>query len=336
MFKIIKEQYSIGDFISLYERSEINLTPRYQRTGGLWNKAKNQLLIDSIFNGIDLPKFYLHIFPEKSDKPYKYAVVDGKQRILAISQFLNDGYPLNTEFQFWEQEVDVDISGMYFSEIEKRYPRLAGQFLMFTLDISVIDTDDIDRIDNMFIRINEGVRVNPAEKRNAYGGKLIDYIAEACAKSRFFQRTLNFSDERKAYQELFLKIYTLEKHGFIISLGDRAINQVLSEGKNCESYECSLVDRIFEKLEEISRAFGERERLFKKSNIILYYWFLRTKDSIDANVVDFIRFFEKERTKAERESYQRFNELTRQGIYQATKMEERLRILESEYKRYCQ
>ena len=40
------------------EKDEINISPEYQREGGVWTKEKKQLLIDSILNDYDIPKLY--------------------------------------------------------------------------------------------------------------------------------------------------------------------------------------------------------------------------------------------------------------------------------------
>ena len=329
MFKIYKEEYSIAELLKLYNDLSIDLSPRYQRTGGIWKRKDNQLLIDSIFNEIDLPKFYFHLFPKEGKKFYQYAVIDGKQRILAIVDFYNNKYPLSKEFQLWESDKIGDIAGMYYKDISENYPLLAGTFLQFRIDVTVIDSDDIDRIENMFIRINKGVRVNPAEQRNAHGGVLIDRIAAVCARSNFFNETITFKDDRKAYQELFLKLFLLEQEDKIVTLGDKYINDVLDQRKNCIDGEDTIIDRVFEVLEEISRRFGKRESLFRKNNVILYYWFLKNKLN-NNEIVDFVRYFEAERLKQNDidPDYQRFNELARQGIYQGPKMEERLAILE--------
>ena len=44
----------------------INLSPEYQRNQGVWNDEKKALLIDSVLNGFDIPKLYLHNQDEKS------------------------------------------------------------------------------------------------------------------------------------------------------------------------------------------------------------------------------------------------------------------------------
>ena len=336
MFKMYKEQYTVSELIKMCGDDTINLSPRYQRTGDVWNLKDKQLLIDSIFNGIDLPKFYFHLFPKDDNRKYQYSVIDGKQRILAIFDFYCNKYPLSKGFQFWEENKQLDISGMYYENIASEYPLIAGSFLRFKLDFTVIDSDNIDRINNMFIRINKGVKVNPAEKRNAYGGKLIDYIAESCEKSKFFTETLTIKDERKAYQELYLKMFVLEQEGGVVTLGEKNINTILERHKDCMNDEIRVIDNIYKSLDIISSLFGASEKVFRKNNVILYYWFLKDKLSDGNTVVDFIRHFEKERLNRQIEDsdYQRFNELTRQGMYQGPKMEERLAILEKHYKKW--
>ena len=44
-------------------RDRIKMDPEYQRQGDIWNREKRQMLIDTIINGLDVPKLYLHKFP---------------------------------------------------------------------------------------------------------------------------------------------------------------------------------------------------------------------------------------------------------------------------------
>jgi hypothetical protein len=62
------------------ERKHILLSPPYQREGEVWTLYKKQLLIDSLINGYDIPKLYLHEYDKvrKIDgELIKYAIVDG-------------------------------------------------------------------------------------------------------------------------------------------------------------------------------------------------------------------------------------------------------------------
>ena len=65
--------------------------PVYQRDGGVWKLDKEQLLVDSVLRGIDIPKIYLRRLDHGL---YKYEVVDGQQRIRCLVRFLNNRFAL--------------------------------------------------------------------------------------------------------------------------------------------------------------------------------------------------------------------------------------------------
>ena len=43
-------------------RDRIKMDPVYQRQGDIWTLEKRRLLIDTMINGFDVPKLYLHKF----------------------------------------------------------------------------------------------------------------------------------------------------------------------------------------------------------------------------------------------------------------------------------
>src|SRR5947209_5177802 len=84
-------------------RDEMQMDPPYQRASDIWSVSKKQLLIDSILNGFDIPKLYLHKLSEpiqQGDSQLNLAIVDGKQRLEAIWGFINGDFPLSPEFEF--------------------------------------------------------------------------------------------------------------------------------------------------------------------------------------------------------------------------------------------
>ncbi|MGH9304475.1 MAG: DUF262 domain-containing protein [Acidimicrobiales bacterium] len=87
---------SVDAVTESWANRSIRPNPEYQR-GLQWKRRQQQLLIDSIFRGYPLPRFY---FERKASKdPLGTAVVsldviDGQQRIIALTQFRNDEWPL--------------------------------------------------------------------------------------------------------------------------------------------------------------------------------------------------------------------------------------------------
>ncbi len=54
----VREPFNIGKLI--IEKNVIDDSPEYQRESGVWAPEKQQLFLDSIFNGFDIPKIYFH------------------------------------------------------------------------------------------------------------------------------------------------------------------------------------------------------------------------------------------------------------------------------------
>src|SRR5690349_331667 len=105
----------------------IDFDPPYQREGGVWNTETRSRLIDSIINGLDVPKIYFERATATKLSPtgltIKYAVIDGKQRLEAIAAFLRNELHLPADFWFFENQ-DVDAKKMTLSDLQKHYPAL--------------------------------------------------------------------------------------------------------------------------------------------------------------------------------------------------------------------
>ena len=147
--------------------NKINDQPIYQR-GKVWSKMKNQLLIDSIFRGIDIPKFYLR---KINNNGYNFEIADGQQRIHAIKMFLDDELAMPKGFVNGlelSKIKKVDVANKKLSEIRIIKPKLVEYFESeYTLTIAIINAATNAEIRTLFGRLQEGSTLNPAEKRNA-------------------------------------------------------------------------------------------------------------------------------------------------------------------------
>ena len=91
------------------EKDDIQVNPKYQRNGGIWTKEKKQLLIDSIINRYDIPKLYFHKFDRKKEQTAgkRYAIIDGRQRLETIWEFINGGIALAEDFQYLKDQLMI-------------------------------------------------------------------------------------------------------------------------------------------------------------------------------------------------------------------------------------
>jgi hypothetical protein len=211
------DEFSLGKYpqssllVVYSERKDIQLDPDYQRISGIWTHEKRQLLIDSLINGFDVPKLYFHEFvPSKKigGRKYRYAIIDGKQRLQTIWDFIDGNISLANDFKYLRDE-SIKVGGLGYSQLAEKYPQLKSRFDATPLDITTIRTDDIELIEDMFSRLNEAVPLNAPEKRNAFGGPLPQAITKVSGHT-FFTKHIPFPDKRYRHRDLATKFLFLE------------------------------------------------------------------------------------------------------------------------------
>lgn len=259
------------------EKDEILLSPDYQRMGGVWTLEKKQLLMDSILNDYDIPKIYLHAFSREQRKAdgFAYAVIDGRQRLEAIWQFIEGKFTLADDFVYQDDE-SIRLARLGYSDIASGYPKIKIKFDSFVLPVVGVDTDDQELIEDMFSRLNEAVPLNAAEKRNAIGGELVSAIRDV-ASHEFFSRSVAFGNKRYQHREVAARFLLVEEN--IRTLGkiiDTKKEYLDALAKNYRTGKTFLVEEIkntvFMTLDYMASLFVERDELLRaQGNMVLYY-----------------------------------------------------------------
>lgn len=188
-------------------RDQIDLDPLYQREGGIWTLENKQLLIDTIINGFDVPKIYMHRLstPQQiAGREIELAVIDGKQRLSAIWDFIRGSFALKADFDYVKDD-NVAAGGFTYADLARDLPDIKADFDAYTLDIVTIETEEPELIEDMFSRLNEAMPLNAAEKRNAWPGPLPAAVREL-ASYTFFVENLPFSNRRYRHYDLAAKM----------------------------------------------------------------------------------------------------------------------------------
>jgi hypothetical protein len=192
------------------EKDEIITNPEYQRNGGVWTPEKKQLLIDSILNNYDIPKIYFHQFnrEERQKTGKTYAIIDGKQRVETVWAFIDGTFCLSDDFEY-QDDLSIRLAGLSYDDLAKEYPKIKIKFDSFVLPIIGVQTDDLDLIEDMFSRLNEAVPLNSAEKRNAFGGDVVNEIRKI-SKHSFFTQRVKFPNNRYQHYEVAARLLLVE------------------------------------------------------------------------------------------------------------------------------
>lgn len=257
-------------------RGSINVEPLYQRQGAVWSEKSQQLLIDSIINDFDVPKIYLHEhseWHEQDGAKYKYSLVDGRQRLEAIWDFLDNRFALAEDFSTISNGSSA-AAGKTFEELKRDHPDIAAQFAATSLDVMVIRTTDVELIEEMFSRLNEAVPLNAAEKRNGRGGPLRP-VSRELIDTDFFLDRLPFSNSRYRHLDLAAKFFLWAEKGGPASTKKRQLDDFWVEVKDDPAGEdraARALSIASEITRDMSRTFTSSDRLLSSVGMVSVYY----------------------------------------------------------------
>jgi hypothetical protein len=260
-------------------RPIIQTDPDYQRQSELWEVSRKQLFIDSLVNGFDVPKLYFHAlarYDDPSAEEFKYAVVDGKQRLEAVWGFLDGKYALSDEFEFLEHP-EWEAGGLIYPRLAAEYPVIASRLERAELPIVVVDTGDLEIIEELFSRLNEATPLNAPEKRNAIGGPLPKRVRTLVTHD-FFKSRVPFTNNRYRHLDLATKFLYLEHKDGVADTKKRALDEFFlefkREHKTAEAER--LLDAAKEVLTRMSEVFHHGDPLLSSiGNVVVYYLLFR-------------------------------------------------------------
>ena len=257
-------------------RDRIKMDPVYQRQGDIWTLEKRRLLIDTMINGFDVPKLYLHKFQApvvEGDQSFEYAMIDGKQRTEAIFDFIENNFALDRDFKYLHDD-EVDLSGLTYRELASHYPDIKQDFDSFTLDVITIDTDDIELIEDLFSRLNEAMPLNAAEKRNARPGPLPQLVREI-SQHRFFSHNLPFGNARYRHFDIIAKMLLFGSRNVVVDTKKAYLDGFFEVYEEVERIEVEYFkERVEDVLDEMSRVFVEADPLLRSVGMISLYFLL--------------------------------------------------------------
>jgi hypothetical protein len=257
-------------------RDRIMLDPEYQRMGGVWPSDKKALLIDTIINEFDIPKIYFHDlvdYGKPNKKGYEFAIVDGRQRLEAVWGFINGEFPLSDDFEYF-RDSSVKAKGLTYSQLASKYPQLKLIFDARTLSVFVVQTDDIELIEEMFSRLNEAVPLNAAEKRNAFGGSLPGLVREISVHA-FFRKFIKIKNNRYQHLDLATKLLYLTYSKNIEDTKKIYLDNFFkrNKGRRKEHF-TETVKALRETLDLMTSCFIHNDPLLKSAGMIVLYYLL--------------------------------------------------------------
>ena len=274
-------------------KANIDTKPDYQRPA-VWGKAQQQLLIDTILRNYDIPKIYWRQISSRPEE--KYEVVDGQQRIRAVWGFMEGKFILPKNTTEIEGE---EVAGLGYENLPSKVRR---RFDTYALDIVVLSEVEQEEVQEMFLRLQNGTSLRAQEKRNAYPGKMRDFVKNL-AKNPFFD-SVRFSNHRFAHDHVAAQLLRLAIAEEPVGIKNTDLNRMYKEHSDLDdrSAPAKRVRRVLLVLHEV---FPEKTPELERYNVVALYCLIseilenHVIAEIQGNLKEWFLDFEKRRREEE-------------------------------------
>ncbi|MBX3273177.1 MAG: DUF262 domain-containing protein [Sandaracinaceae bacterium] len=197
---------TISDMIA----RQMNLSPDFQRRG-IWTNERRSRFIESIIMNVPIPPVFLG-----EDDYGKYVVLDGRQRLTAINEFLANNYALE-KLRVWSEFNGKRFNDLKRDGLETTFTR------RFVPAVLILKESSVEVKYDVFDRLNTGgVIATAMEIRNAVSRGGFTDLLTPLSENQTFRRLWDIPDdkhlreENKVYnrmedKELVLRFFALQQ-----------------------------------------------------------------------------------------------------------------------------
>lgn len=242
---------SLESVSGMVESGAIDVKPEFQRRER-WSQAQSSALIESFLLNIPVPPVYL-----AEEEFGRYSVIDGKQRITSINQFMTNTLALTDLARFTE------IEGLRFTNLPSELSN-ALRVRPYIRVVTLLRQSDPETKYEVFHRLNSGGEaLNAQEIRNVlFRGSFNDLLLKLSRHAFLRDRLKITSTKSVPYKtmqdvEYVLRYFTVDAfwHDFN---GDyrKSMNKFMAEHRNADNRFLIEMDHRF------TRAISACEEIF--------------------------------------------------------------------------
>jgi hypothetical protein len=245
--------YNLQTLSDLVTQNQIDLSPRYQRRDR-WKADRQSRLIESFLMNVPIPQIFLN-----EDQYGKYSVIDGKQRLTAIHEFLRGRLRL-TGLQIFSE-----LNGKTIDDLAPNFRAIIGTRAALRATIILRQSDNEVKYE-VFRRLNTGgVSLNPQEIRNStWPGPLNNLLLDLSELDKFRVLLGIVQPERSALYkemrdvELVLRYFTFRNDWDSFSGGmAKRLDRFMTDNQKASKAQLVQMTAEFEhKLSQVHAAFG--------------------------------------------------------------------------------
>ncbi|MBU4383458.1 MAG: DUF262 domain-containing protein [Proteobacteria bacterium] len=238
MDRVDHQQIIVQDLVNLSKNKELKLNPWYQRRS-VWTVPQKSYLINTLFENKPVPSIYIRHSLDIENETSVREVVDGQQRIRAILEYIEDGYPAK------HPSYNKKILFSKLNRAQRQHFLLTGLSVGFLLGAT--DEDVIE----IFGRLNSVAKsLNAQEKRNAkFSGEYKQFCLRQAVRRLSLWRNLRIftaNDIARMSEVQFISDLTLN---FLNGLSD---------------YSSQKLDKVYEQFDEQFQRASEMESIMEE------------------------------------------------------------------------
>ena len=235
---------NLGYLLDQLSYGIIDLMPDFQRSGNLWKPWQKSRLVESILLGLPLPSFYFSEYYDEESGRSKYQVIDGLQRLSALTEFVFEQSLRLTGLQFLKQ-----YEGCTWEELGK-VEQMNFRSLKVTINTLRKGTPaNVKYV--IFQRVNTaGVPLSPQEMRWALNqGPATKMLVDMATYPAFMIATCGGISHKRMehldYANRFVAFYLYMDRYFDYGSLDDFLNAALERINETDGYRISEVEDAF-------------------------------------------------------------------------------------------
>ena len=262
---------SVKNLKKMYDNTDnLSMDAEMQRGSGQWigrgYEMKRSLLVNSLLNAYPIPPLYFQKTTTNANEII-FSVLDGKQRLTTLFDFIDGKYPLHPETPSAKFDDETyELADKYFSDlnIECQEEILRYKFLIYCFDE--------DLISEIFFRLNSGVALSGGQKSISLVDLKTAKFVKSILNDKFFSQICTFSvlqrrrgdDLCALMQGMLLLDY---KYG-LYELQTISENDVMKyAGTIKNNYSEEQKNRLYDIIDYLEKVFPEKDKMLKKINI---------------------------------------------------------------------
>lgn len=272
----IKERkMDLEKLVKMVDKGEYCCEFATQRSPDQWTKEQQSLLIDSVLRGYGIPSIWVLL--SRTDTYNKNSIIDGLQRVTAISLYVKDGFALSKSIEpimlspddidGLEEEVEVVVAGKKFSQLPEVLQSIIKDYSITILELRNFTDEEIE---DQFFRLNNGCAMTFAQKIKIMLGNDVAEKIQEVEKLPFWGRT-KFNNNQIKHGELCTEILQclmiITGYSFNGFTKGEMSKFAVYYAETCKEREINDLMNILNKLDNCMLTSDENKAFLNKANI---------------------------------------------------------------------